>query len=72
MNKIKYIIFSPGDNELLIGFNTALDAESFLASQSSNVEWQAQWTIERLFAYNEFHYAVRTNQHVILNFNVIK
>lgn len=66
---MNYINFSPEPGaEISIGFDTAEEAEKFLASQSPHLEWQAQWRIERIFAYGKFHWITTTNKYVTINF----
>ena len=66
---ILYITFRPEDQRFFIGFATALDAENFLQSQSCNKEWHAQWKLERVFSYGEFHYSLSIDKYVSLTFN---
>jgi len=70
MNKINYIIFDPGSNRLRLGFATAVDAEEFLQSQSVSAKWQNQWKLERVLAYNKFHYQLSTSEYMSMTFRV--
>jgi len=70
VNKIHYIVFDPGSNKLRLGFATAVDAEEFLASQSNNPEWQNQWKLERVLAYNKFHYQLTTSDYMSMTFRM--
>ena len=59
---------SVGRARLVIGFLTAGDAESFIASQSGNHNWQALWHIERISAYNKFHWIAWTEEELTVHF----
>jgi len=68
MNKITYIIYRPNEG-ITLGFASAIDAEGFITAQSANIEWQASWKIERVFAYGEFHWTASTDKSIALHFN---
>jgi hypothetical protein len=69
LNTIKYIQFDPpgSPGKIILGFASAKNAEDFIASESCSLDWQAQWKIERIFAYGEFHWIAWTDKFVTLH-----
>lgn len=63
---INYIMLS--DGKLILGFSSAQDAVAFLAAQSGNIGWQAQFEVTRVFAYGKFHWTATASSPVTINF----